>query len=93
MIEYMRGCRKEMEVVQCDERQGSNVRCHPLEQVVAKYTKNYCRGHLVKPTASQKYYSNGGQGAAGQRWRGSNFLWLLRTIVFSLTDGGPAPIY
>lgn len=57
-IKYACGCKKEMEFVQCDERRGTNVRCQPFRKEWGKDSANYCRGHLVKPDAPKKYFSD-----------------------------------
>ncbi|BCS00012.1 uncharacterized protein AKAW2_50353A [Aspergillus luchuensis] len=57
-IQYTRGCRKEMEFVQCDGRQGSNVKCKPIKKELGKNSTNYCKGHLVNPDAPKKYFSD-----------------------------------
>ncbi|KAE8340633.1 hypothetical protein BDV24DRAFT_133537 [Aspergillus arachidicola] len=59
-IQYTCGCRREWEFVQCDERQGTNVRCHPILKRWGKDSTNYCKNHLVKPDAPAKYYSERG---------------------------------
>lgn len=53
-IQYTCGCKKETEFVQCDDRLGTNVRCHPLKKVLAKRAENFCSGHLVNPDAKVK---------------------------------------
>lgn len=57
-IQYTCGCRKEMEFVQCAERQGTNVKCKPVRKEPGKDSTNYCRGHLVNPDAPKKYFSD-----------------------------------
>lgn len=54
-IQYTCGCKKEMEFEQCDERRGTNVKCHPIRKVFGKNSNNYCSRHLVKPDAEVKY--------------------------------------
>ena len=44
-----------MEFEQCDERRGTNVRCHPIRKVFGKNSENYRSRHLVKPDAQVKY--------------------------------------
>lgn len=44
-----------MEFEQCDERRGTNVKCHPIRKVFGKNSNNYCSRHLVKPDAEVKY--------------------------------------
>lgn len=53
-IQYTCGCKKEMEFVQCEGRQNSNVKCHPVEKKFSKEAPNYCSDHLVKPDAPAK---------------------------------------
>ncbi|KAF2651897.1 hypothetical protein K491DRAFT_696042, partial [Lophiostoma macrostomum CBS 122681] len=48
-IKYTCGCKKEMEIFQCAERQGTNVKCHPVTEEWGKDSTNYCSQHLVKP--------------------------------------------
>ena len=55
-IQYTCGCKKEMEIVQCAERQGTNVKCKPVTKELGKDTTNYCSKHLVKLDAPVKYY-------------------------------------
>jgi len=50
-ITYTCGCTKEMEFVQCQERRGTIVKCHPATKTPDKVSTNYCPGHLVKPNA------------------------------------------
>lgn len=57
-IRYTCGCVKNMEFVQCAERRGTNVKCKPIRKRVKRASANYCPGHLVNPTAPQKYYSD-----------------------------------
>jgi hypothetical protein len=56
-IKYTCGCKKEMEFIQCQERQleGLNVRCHPITKEWGKDSANYCSKHLVKADAPVKY--------------------------------------
>ena len=60
-IKYTCNCEKEMEFVQCAERQGTNVRCARATRQQGKFSANYCRAHLVKPNAPVKYYDQNGQ--------------------------------
>ena len=46
-IKYTCGCEKEMEFIQCPERQGTNVKCKPIAKVYSKDSTNYCSGHLI----------------------------------------------
>lgn len=45
-----------MEFKQYNERQGTNVKCHPVLKDFGKDSTNYCPRHLVKPDAPIKYY-------------------------------------
>lgn len=60
-IKYTCGCKKEMGFIQCEERLGTNVRCHPVTKSLfftksfGKSSGNYCSRHLVKPDAEVKY--------------------------------------
>lgn len=54
-IQYTCGCRKEMEFIQCPDRHGTNVQCHPVPKEWGKDANNYCSGHLVKADSSKKY--------------------------------------
>ena len=47
LIRYTCGCEKEMEFVQCEERQGTNVRCNRTKKEKAKDAANFCSKHLV----------------------------------------------
>jgi hypothetical protein len=57
MIKYTCGCVKEMEFFQCAERQGTNVKCMPVEKVLKREAANYCPNHLVNPTAARKKHA------------------------------------
>lgn len=59
-IEYTCGCKREMEFIQCPERQGTNVRCHPFCKISGWDSTNYCLRHLVKPDATVRYYDQNG---------------------------------
>ncbi|KAL2173547.1 uncharacterized protein P884DRAFT_264901 [Thermothelomyces heterothallicus CBS 202.75] len=59
-IKYTCGCKKEMEFVQCAERQGTNVKCDPVRKEWARDSANYCSRHLVKPDAPVKYMDANG---------------------------------
>lgn len=50
-----------MEFVQCVERQGSNVKCHPGTKKWEKNVTNYCSRQLVKPDAPVKYMAQNGE--------------------------------
>ncbi|RDH36318.1 hypothetical protein BDQ94DRAFT_157808 [Aspergillus welwitschiae] len=50
-IAFSCGCKKEMDFVQCKQRQGTNVRCCPAKKGLGKTSPNYCRRHLVPPGA------------------------------------------
>ncbi|KAF1359208.1 hypothetical protein EJ07DRAFT_120739 [Lizonia empirigonia] len=52
-----------MEFVQCEGRQGTNVKCQPVEKRFGKDSANYCSKHLVKPDAPVKYYDQNGNAA------------------------------
>ncbi|KAH7227615.1 hypothetical protein BKA60DRAFT_123967 [Fusarium oxysporum] len=60
-IKYTCGCKKEMEFIQCQVRQGTNTRCHPIIKEWAKDSSNYCSRHLVKPDAPVKYTDPNGE--------------------------------
>ena len=60
-IKYTCGCKKEMEFVQCEERQGTNVKCDPAQKRQGKESTNYCPRHLVKPNPPVKYTDQNGQ--------------------------------
>ncbi|OAX30917.1 hypothetical protein K503DRAFT_777783 [Rhizopogon vinicolor AM-OR11-026] len=45
------GCRKDSEFVQCQMRQGTNVKCSPVTRTQGGISANYCSQHLVKPNA------------------------------------------
>lgn len=57
-ITYTCGCKKETEFVQCTDRAGTNVKCNPIKKEPGKQSANYCKGHLVKPDAPKKYFSD-----------------------------------
>ncbi|KAK3375593.1 hypothetical protein B0T24DRAFT_616618 [Lasiosphaeria ovina] len=40
-----------MEFVQCEERQGTNVRCTPITKRHRKDAQNFCESHLVYSNA------------------------------------------
>lgn len=62
-IKYTCGCKKEMEFIQCRDRQGTNVRCNRVVRECGKDSTNSCLTHLVKPEARVKYTdSNGSNG-------------------------------
>lgn len=60
-IKYTCGRKKEMEFIQCLERQGTNVKCHPATKKWRKVWTNYCSRHLVKPDAPVKYTDRNGE--------------------------------
>ena len=60
-IKYTCGRKKEMEFVQCAERQGTIVKCNPITKVWGKDASNYCSGHLVKPDAPAAFMSKKGK--------------------------------
>ncbi|PYH40067.1 uncharacterized protein BP01DRAFT_234948 [Aspergillus saccharolyticus JOP 1030-1] len=57
-VQYTCGCKKEMEFVQCTNRQGTNVKCKPVRKELGRESPNHCRGHLVIPDAPKKYFSD-----------------------------------
>lgn len=57
-IAFSCGCQKEMDFIQCKERQGTNVRCNPSIKALGKTSPNYCRRHLVPPGAPTTYVEN-----------------------------------
>ncbi|KAI1501448.1 hypothetical protein F5X99DRAFT_382525 [Biscogniauxia marginata] len=59
-IKYTCGCKKEMEFIQCPERQGTIVRCNPITEAWDKDSTNYCSKHLVKPDAPVIYTDRNG---------------------------------
>jgi hypothetical protein len=59
-IKYTCGCKKEMEFVQCPDRQGTNVKCSRSSWELGKTSTNYCSKHLVKPDAAVKYTDQNG---------------------------------
>ncbi|KAI0838873.1 hypothetical protein F5Y06DRAFT_34172 [Hypoxylon sp. FL0890] len=59
-IMYTCGCRKEMEFIQCPERQGTNVKCNRVIKEWGRDSTNYCSRHLVKPDARVKYTDQNG---------------------------------
>ncbi|KAF0642333.1 hypothetical protein FPSE5266_20133 [Fusarium pseudograminearum] len=54
-VTYTCGCQKDAEFVQCEARQGTNVRCHRLARESLKNATNHCQNHLVKPDARTQY--------------------------------------
>lgn len=46
-VKYTCGCKQESEFKQCDERQGTNVKCDPIKKVLVGSVQHYCRKHLV----------------------------------------------
>ncbi|EGY20906.1 uncharacterized protein VDAG_02430 [Verticillium dahliae VdLs.17] len=50
-----------MEFIQCPERQGSNVKCHPVNKTWGKDSTHYCSRHMVKPDAPVKYTDQNGE--------------------------------
>ncbi|KAH7376416.1 hypothetical protein B0T11DRAFT_272294 [Plectosphaerella cucumerina] len=54
-ILYSCGCKKETEFVQCEERQGTNIKCEKIDKAWEKDSPHYCSGHLVKPGSRLKY--------------------------------------
>ncbi|OJJ78067.1 hypothetical protein ASPBRDRAFT_37282, partial [Aspergillus brasiliensis CBS 101740] len=54
-ISFSCGCVKEMDFIQCKQRQGTNVRCCPAKRALGKTSANYCRRHLVAPGAPKRY--------------------------------------
>lgn len=59
-IKYTCGCKKEMEFIQCAERQGTNVKFRPVTKQWGKNSTNYRSRHLVKPDAPVKYTDQNG---------------------------------
>ncbi|KAK0732981.1 hypothetical protein B0T26DRAFT_682522 [Lasiosphaeria miniovina] len=53
-IKYTCQC-KEMEFVQCEERQGTNVRCTPVTKRHRKDAQNFCESHLVYSNTPRTY--------------------------------------
>ncbi|KAG1896482.1 uncharacterized protein F5891DRAFT_1054111 [Suillus fuscotomentosus] len=45
------GCQKDSKFVQCEARQGTNVRCSSYARQPLSQAGNYCENHLVKDTA------------------------------------------
>jgi len=60
-FKYTCGCKKEMEFIQCQERVGTNAKCHPIIKVWGKDSTYYCSRHLVKPDAPVKYTNEAGE--------------------------------
>lgn len=57
-----------MEMIQCQARQGTNVRCHPVIEAWGKDAGNWCPGHLVK--ADEDADGGGNQGGGiGEKGR------------------------
>ncbi|KAG2752459.1 hypothetical protein P692DRAFT_20339252 [Suillus brevipes Sb2] len=50
-VTYTCGCNRISRFVQCQTRQGTNIRCSPYTRTLEGYSGNYCAQHLVKPTA------------------------------------------
>lgn len=46
---YTCGCKKLEEFVQCQARQGTNVKCLPTTQVPLAVSVHMCSKHMVKP--------------------------------------------
>lgn len=46
---YTCGCKKFEEYRQCHPRQGTNVKCSPVEQVRLPDSAHMCTKHMVKP--------------------------------------------
>lgn len=59
-IKYTCGCKGEMEFIQCLERRGTNVKCHPVNKECGKDSTHHCSRHLVKPDAPVKYKDQNG---------------------------------
>ncbi|KAI0198714.1 hypothetical protein F4808DRAFT_434887 [Astrocystis sublimbata] len=47
-IKYTCECQKDGQFVQCEERQGTNVKCHSIPKIIDKFSTHYCSAHLVK---------------------------------------------
>lgn len=48
---YSCGCKKPELFKQCDERFGTNVKCHPLKSEALPQSDHLCSQHMVKPGA------------------------------------------
>ncbi|KAL4891354.1 hypothetical protein BDV59DRAFT_182301 [Aspergillus ambiguus] len=46
---YTCGCRKTEEFKQCEERQGTNVKCSPVKWEPLDPSVHMCARHMVKP--------------------------------------------
>jgi hypothetical protein len=60
-IRYACGWKKEREFIQYPERQGTNVKGHPVTRAWGKDSTNYCSRHPIKPYAPVKYMDQNGQ--------------------------------
>lgn len=60
MITYTCNCVKKSEFVQCQTAKdsGANIKCKLITKQAARWSTNYCDGHLVYPTAAKNYFSD-----------------------------------
>ncbi|KAK8211803.1 hypothetical protein IWZ01DRAFT_246825 [Phyllosticta capitalensis] len=61
LIKYTCGCQKEMEFVQCAQRQGTNVKCDPITPQLEKNSTHYCPKHLVEEAPLKYTEQNGNE--------------------------------
>jgi len=66
LIRYTCGCEKEMEFVQCEERQGTNVKCNRTRKEKAKDAANFCSKHSVSVKDVRVEMVGGGSQGAGE---------------------------
>lgn len=59
-IAYSCGCKTQSEFVQCAERQGTNLKCHPLGAGEVRQSGHYCANHLVRADVATQVYRRPG---------------------------------
>lgn len=55
IMEYTCGCSKQMKFIQCEERAGTNAKCHSVEKRRNDKLDHYCSTHLVRESAKKTF--------------------------------------